>query len=196
MPAQSKRVRVEDTVEYPVEAILSHKGRKCNIQTMKFLVKWAGYGSKENTWEPFDGLKEVGTFQDYLKGCVSLSSLIPQLPMLTDLRETEVNSLLVKRFFDSFDQDREDKKQLINTYQHYKSAKTMIEGWIKHIGKKTVLNAIYLKLCPTAKTEYVIYVGFRTDNHEVKYLRMLGSTAERILIDYGMFIDCSKQNTK
>lgn len=175
MPAR-KRQR---DIEYQVETIVKHKGRKCNLQTMKFLVKWTGFS--ETTWEPFDGLKEVGIFQDYLRNHTSLSYLVSKLPVTS---YEEVNNILVKRFFDSFDHGREDKKQIINTYQHYKHARNMIDSWIQYIGKELVLDAIYLKMCPNATTEYAIYVGFRMDE-DVKYLRMLASTAERILLDYG-----------
>jgi hypothetical protein len=179
-----------DEIEYPVEAILKHKGRKCNLQTMKFLVKWAGFGTKENTWEPFDGLKEVGIFHEYLKSRETLYSLLSKCPKN---RFEEVNTILVKRFFDSFDQAREDKKQLINTHKHYLIARGVIEDWIKRIGKTQVLDAIYMKMCATATTEYAIYVGFRL-NDDIKYLRMLASTAERILLDYGKSV--VRLNTK
>jgi len=39
---------LEGEVEYEVEAILDHKGTK----SKHFLVKWKGYPSEDNTWEP------------------------------------------------------------------------------------------------------------------------------------------------
>jgi hypothetical protein len=41
---------IEGNEEYEVEAILTHQTYK-NRQT-HYLIKWKGYNSSENTWEP------------------------------------------------------------------------------------------------------------------------------------------------
>lgn len=43
----------DDHEEYEVEAIIAHKG---NRGSRRFLVKWKGYSSAENSWEPEDHL--------------------------------------------------------------------------------------------------------------------------------------------
>jgi len=45
---------VEDTTEYEVEAILDHRGQG---QQTEYLVKWKGYDSIENSWEPIKNLR-------------------------------------------------------------------------------------------------------------------------------------------
>ena len=45
---------VEGNEEYEVEAILSHRLHK-NCETT-YLIKWKGYDSSENSWEPESNL--------------------------------------------------------------------------------------------------------------------------------------------
>ena len=33
----------------------------------EFLVKWKGYGADENTWEPYNNLKDNQQFKNYQK---------------------------------------------------------------------------------------------------------------------------------
>ena len=178
MFTRSKRQREEKETEYLVEAILQHKGRK-HIQ---FLVKWEGFATKENTWEPLQGLKDVDLLHDYLKK-YSLSHLLNKYE--------EVDHRTVKQFFETFDKGRKTK-QYINTFQHYKVARGIIDKWIDRMGKEQVLRAIRAKFCTFATAEYAIYVGFSFES-EVSYLRMLASTAERICQEVNFE---SKQNTK
>ena len=49
-----RELHVEDPEEYEVEAILDHRGTKPNEE---YLVKWKGYDTTENTWEPIKNLK-------------------------------------------------------------------------------------------------------------------------------------------
>ena len=46
-------ILVDDTLEYEVEEILNSKFYR---RKLKYLVKWKGYGSEENTWELEDNL--------------------------------------------------------------------------------------------------------------------------------------------
>jgi hypothetical protein len=56
----------EDT-EYEVEAILGERERRSRgRRVQEYLVKWAGYPSEYNTWEPRNNLEEVAIFGDYL----------------------------------------------------------------------------------------------------------------------------------
>merc|ERR1711970_386813 len=43
----------EEPAEYVVEAIIDKKSTKGNV---KYMVKWEGYSSRENTWEEADSL--------------------------------------------------------------------------------------------------------------------------------------------
>ena len=49
----------EDGNEYEVESILNHRKRG---KKLEYLIKWAGYDSSQNTWEPeenLDGIEEM-----------------------------------------------------------------------------------------------------------------------------------------
>ena len=48
---------IDGNEEYKVEAILTHRTYK-NRQT-RYLVKWKGYDSSENTWEPESNLSNA-----------------------------------------------------------------------------------------------------------------------------------------
>jgi hypothetical protein len=47
-------VEVEEDIEYEVEEILDSR---YHWQKLEYLVKWKGYTSEENTWEPEDHVK-------------------------------------------------------------------------------------------------------------------------------------------
>lgn len=53
---------------FPIERFLDHRiskrGRKASRE---FLVKWLGYGSEHNSWEPESGLLESEELQKYLE---------------------------------------------------------------------------------------------------------------------------------
>lgn len=56
---------------YTVEKIVSKK--RLNQKTL-YLVKWEGYGSDQNTWEPVQNLSNVkDMIKRYNKGCDSLA---------------------------------------------------------------------------------------------------------------------------
>lgn len=58
-------IEVADQLLYNVEAIVAHRDTK---QGRRYLVKWQGYASSHNTWEPTEHLQGVDTFlEDYLK---------------------------------------------------------------------------------------------------------------------------------
>ena len=57
---ESSSMSSEDGQEYVVERIVRHDPE------LGFLVKWKGYSSRHNTWEPLDGVKELAAFDAYL----------------------------------------------------------------------------------------------------------------------------------
>jgi chromobox protein 1 len=56
---EQKRVK-----EYEVEKVIDDRIRKGK---QEFLVKWKGYPSEENTWEPYNNLKDNQQFKNYQK---------------------------------------------------------------------------------------------------------------------------------
>jgi hypothetical protein len=52
--------------EYVVEKVLEHKGSGKTRKTLFFLIKWEGYDDSDNTWEPWEGVKDN---QELLKYC-------------------------------------------------------------------------------------------------------------------------------
>jgi hypothetical protein len=55
---------VQGEEEYEVEAIVTHKYDRGKI---RYLVKWEGYPSSENTWEPESHLKRSKELLDVYK---------------------------------------------------------------------------------------------------------------------------------
>ena len=47
---------IEDEEQWEVEAIVGHKRRGCGH---RYLVKWAGYLTSENTWQSAEDLKDA-----------------------------------------------------------------------------------------------------------------------------------------
>ena len=50
--------------EYEVEKVIDDRIRKGK---QEFLVKWKGYSADENTWEPYNNLKDNQQFKNYQK---------------------------------------------------------------------------------------------------------------------------------
>lgn len=50
--------------EYEVEKVIDDRIRKGK---QEFLAKWKGYPSEENTWEPYNNLKDNQQFKTYQK---------------------------------------------------------------------------------------------------------------------------------
>jgi hypothetical protein len=63
--------------EYLVELIVDHRGDRRSKDSMEFLVKWAGYDSTENSWEPYGELKHNERLHEYLNAH-RMRTLIPQ----------------------------------------------------------------------------------------------------------------------
>lgn len=52
-----KKQQVKKDLEYEVEKILDSRLNK-KEGTIEYLVKWKGFPSSDNSWEPADGLKQ------------------------------------------------------------------------------------------------------------------------------------------
>jgi hypothetical protein len=72
----AKRVSMVDREEFLVEEILAHRGNSNRKASMEFLVRWHGYSDQDNTWEPWNNLKDNSFLHEYLKKN-NMSNLIP-----------------------------------------------------------------------------------------------------------------------
>jgi Chromo (CHRromatin Organisation MOdifier) domain len=66
-PDSAKTVALLDHDEFVVEDILQHKGQWNKIKDMTFLVRWSGYDSSHDSWEPWSALRRVGVVHTYLR---------------------------------------------------------------------------------------------------------------------------------
>jgi hypothetical protein len=62
------QVALTDTLdEFVVETILEMKGDpRASQKALKFKVRWAGYGPQDDTWEPWDFVKNNDQLQLFL----------------------------------------------------------------------------------------------------------------------------------
>ena len=72
-----REVAMKNQGEFLVESILAHEGDRSKPSTMKFKVRWAGYGPEDDTWEPFAELRDNEHLHAYLRAN-RLVSLIPR----------------------------------------------------------------------------------------------------------------------
>ena len=70
-------VAIRDQQEFVVEQIVQHRGSQRIRSTMEFLVKWRGFGSEHDSWEPYQNLRLVDKLHDYLR-LHKMASLIPK----------------------------------------------------------------------------------------------------------------------
>jgi hypothetical protein len=70
-------VAVKDTEEYVVAEILQHQ--KQSDGTLRWLVRWDGYSSEDDTWEPYSHLKDVDKFHEYCRKTKGMSSYLPRV---------------------------------------------------------------------------------------------------------------------
>jgi hypothetical protein len=63
--------------EYLIEKVINHRGDRHAKDSMEFFVKWAGYDSTENSWEPYGELKHNEHLHQYLNAN-RMRTLIPQ----------------------------------------------------------------------------------------------------------------------
>ena len=66
-PDSAKTVALLDHDELVVEDILQHKGQWNKIKDMTFLMRWSGYDSSHDSWEPWSALRRVGVVHTYLR---------------------------------------------------------------------------------------------------------------------------------
>ena len=54
-----------DSDEFIVEEILDHRGNIQKKASIEFLVRWAGYGPEDNSWEPFANVRDCKALDVY-----------------------------------------------------------------------------------------------------------------------------------
>jgi transposase InsO family protein len=67
----------KDYLEFFVEKVLAHKGDPRRKKSLEFHIKWLGYESSYNSWEPWHNFKDVEFLHDYLRDN-NMSFLIPK----------------------------------------------------------------------------------------------------------------------
>ena len=67
-----------DSQMWDVEAVLSHRGDpRGSKKQLFFLIKWVGFDASQNTWEPWENVRDTAALQAYLMD-KRLRFLIPQ----------------------------------------------------------------------------------------------------------------------
>jgi len=71
-----KEVALHSSEEFHIERILEHLGDKTRRGTLSFKVRWSGYSPDDDTWEPYENLRDSEQLHDYLRAN-EMVSLIP-----------------------------------------------------------------------------------------------------------------------
>ena len=62
-----KEIAIQNAQEFHIDRILLHRGDSNRRSTMEFLVRWLGYSEDEDTWEPYNNLRDTDQLINYLK---------------------------------------------------------------------------------------------------------------------------------
>jgi len=82
--------------EYLVEKIIKHKfqGRSRSLQTIRFLIRWEGWGSEHDRWMPYADVCELEALDVYLEDHPELRSIVPlELGVAAPLKEGSVAAI-------------------------------------------------------------------------------------------------------
>jgi hypothetical protein len=60
-------IALKDDSYYLVDSIINHRGNSKQVSRLSFKVRWTGYSSEHDTWEPYKTLKHNEKFHSYLR---------------------------------------------------------------------------------------------------------------------------------
>ena len=66
MDVDPAAVAAAEQMEFLVKRILDHRGNSTRRTDYEFLVKWTGYDNNENTWEPWESVRDNQQLLIYL----------------------------------------------------------------------------------------------------------------------------------
>lgn len=72
-----KQVVMQEKGEFLIDRIIDHRGDRYRQSTMEFLVRWSGYGTEGDSWEPYKSLRNTDQLIEYL-AANKMRSLIPK----------------------------------------------------------------------------------------------------------------------
>lgn len=75
-PDHARNIALLDREEFVVQEILAHRGQWRTKTSIEFLVRWAGYDSTSDSWEPWHEMIKVQLVHDYLIK-IGMASKIP-----------------------------------------------------------------------------------------------------------------------
>jgi Chromo (CHRromatin Organisation MOdifier) domain len=61
------KVALLEEDEFVVEDILQHNGQWNKMKDMTYLVRWSGYDSSSDSWEPWSALRRIDKVHAYLR---------------------------------------------------------------------------------------------------------------------------------
>ena len=70
-------VAMHDEREFEIDHIVTHRGDRIDKTNMTFLVHWTGFSENEDSWEPWENLRNTEPLHRYLRNN-HMKTLIPK----------------------------------------------------------------------------------------------------------------------
>ena len=68
---------MHDEREFEIDHVRAHRGDRNDKTNMTFLVRWTGFSESEDSWEPWENLRNTDALHQYLRDN-RMRSLIPR----------------------------------------------------------------------------------------------------------------------